>query len=250
MHIYAWATSDVGRKRPHNEDSYLMAPDVQLYAVADGMGGENGGEVASDLAVRAIDRHIRAHHAALQAASPATVSALLVQALQQANRAIRHAGDLDPTLRRMGTTTTSVLFAGARAFIAHVGDSRAYLLRHGVLQQLSQDHSFVAEQVRAGLITPAQADKSPYRNVITRSVGVADVVDVDASAVDLVDGDTFVLCSDGLSGLVKDHEIAEVVSGRFLHTVPDTLVDLANERGGHDNITVVVCCAVAHGWSG
>jgi protein phosphatase len=243
MYIYAWATSDVGRKRQHNEDSYLVDADVQLYAVADGMGGENGGEVASDLAVRAIDRHVRAQRATLHAASHARVSAVVVQAIQLANRAIRHAGDLDPTLRRMGTTTTSVLFVGDRAFIGHVGDSRAYLLRAGALQQLSLDHSLVAEQVRAGLITPAQAEKSPYRNVITRSVGVAEAVDVDVSVVDLVDGDTFVLCSDGLSGLVKDHEI-----DLFLHTVPDKLVDLANERGGHDNITVVVCRVVAHTW--
>ncbi len=250
MHVYAWATSDVGRKRPHNEDSYLVAPDVHLYVVADGMGGENGGEVASDLAVRTLDRHVHAEQAVLAAARSSTVSAVLVEAVQQANRAIRRAGDVDPTLRRMGTTTTSLLFVGERAFIAHVGDSRAYLVRRGVIQQVSQDHSLVAEQVRAGMITAAQADKSPYRNIITRSVGVADVVEVDVSVVDLVDGDTFILCSDGLSGLVTDDEIADIVANHFLHTVPDTLVDLANERGGSDNITVVVCCAVEQRWCG
>ncbi len=248
MKIYAWATSDIGRNRQRNEDRYLLAPDVQLFAVADGMGGENGGAIAADLAVRALDHHVHEQVLALAEGKTSTVAAVLTEAVQQANRAIRDAGDLDPSLRRMGTTTTTLLFAAERAFVAHVGDSRAYLVRGGTITQVSQDHSLVAEQVRAGVITAAQAERSPWKNVVTRAVGVAERVDVDVSVVDLVDGDTFVLCSDGLSGLVTDAEINAVVACHCLHRVPDVLVDLANDRGGTDNITVVVCCAVATAW--
>lgn len=248
MLIYSWATSDVGRKRSHNEDSYLIAHDVKLFAVADGMGGYNGGEVASDLAVRALDVHLHQHSAVLAtntASEP--IAALLVDSVKRANTAIRDAGAVDPALRGMGTTATSVLFHGERAFVAHVGDSRAYLVRHERIAQLSEDHSLVAQQVRAGLITEEQALKSPYKNIITRSVGIEANVDVDVTIVDVRDGDTFLLCSDGLSGLVSDEEIRAIVVENFLHRVPDVLVDLANERGGHDNITVVVCHAVAGG---
>jgi serine/threonine protein phosphatase PrpC len=246
--IYAWATSDVGRKRSHNEDRYLVAHDVGLFAVADGMGGHQGGEVASALAVQTLDSHIRHHRARLTSSADGgfeSVGALLIESLQRANTAIRAAGVEDPTLRGMGTTTTSILFVGGRALVAHVGDSRAYLVRRGRISQLSQDHSLVAQQLRAGAITDEQARTSPYKNIITRAVGVDDTVTVDLVAVDVLDGDTFVLCSDGLSGLVTDDEIGAVTTGNFLHRVPDTLVDLANERGGSDNITVVVCHVVA-----
>lgn len=245
--IYAWATSDVGRKRSHNEDRYLVAHDVGLFAVADGMGGHAGGEVASGLAVQTIDAHIHQHREVLLApgGDREPVAALLVESMQRANTAIRQAGAVDPTLRGMGTTATSILFRGGRACVAHVGDSRAYLVRHGHIVQLSEDHSLVAQQLRAGVITEEQARRSPYKNIITRSVGVDDALLVDVVTVDVVDGDTFVLCSDGLSGLVTDDEIGAITTGNFLHRVPDLLVDLANERGGSDNITVVVCHAVA-----
>lgn len=244
MMIYSWATTDVGRKRQHNEDSYLVASDVKLFAVADGMGGYNGGEVASDLAVRALDAHVHEHRASLDAAGAAdrpAVAAVLVDAVKRANATIRDAGARDAAVRGMGTTTTSLLFAGGQAFVGHVGDSRCYLVRNDRIAQVSEDHSLVAQQVRAGLITEEQALKSPYKNIITRSVGIEANVDVDVSVVEVNDGDTFVLCSDGLSGLVRDDEICAIVVDNFLHRVPDLLVDLANERGGTDNITVVLC---------
>ncbi|MDP2341250.1 MAG: Stp1/IreP family PP2C-type Ser/Thr phosphatase [Deltaproteobacteria bacterium] len=240
MLVYSWATSDVGRKRSHNEDRYLVAHDVGLFAVADGMGGHNAGEVAADLAVRVLDGFVHLHRRRLEG----DAAGLLKDAIVRANAVVHDAGS-GPATRGMGTTTTSLLFAAGRALVGHVGDSRAYLVRGGRIVQVSRDHSLVAEQMRAGVITAEQAKVSPWKNVITRCVGSAAVVDVDVAVVDLEDGDTFLLCSDGLSGLVSDEEICCSVVEQFLHRVPDVLVDLANERGGHDNITVVVCHVVA-----
>jgi protein phosphatase len=249
MHIYAWASSDVGMKRHHNEDRYLLAPDLHLFAVADGMGGASAGEVASGLAVARVDAFVHTRAAALEGGNDDDVAAVLVGAVGAANAAIRDQGVADPTCRGMGTTMTTLCFVRDRAFIAHVGDSRCYRVRGGHIAQLSRDHSLVEEQVRAGLITPEQARSSPWKNIITRALGAAATVDVDVTSVPVEDGDVFVVCSDGLSGVVADDEIARVVGEQFLHRVPDTLIDLANARGGPDNITVVVCCAVAARWA-
>ena len=140
----------------------------------------------------------------------------------------------------MGTTTTALLFHGKHAFVAHVGDSRAYLLRNGKILQLSEDHSLVNEQLRAGIITEAQARTSRFKNIITRSVGVEEDVAVDLVAVETQQHDTYVLCSDGLANLVNDLEIGETVTENFFRQVPELLVDMANGRGGDDNITVIV----------
>jgi len=249
MHIYAWASSDVGMKRHHNEDRYLLAPHLKLFAVADGMGGASAGEVASGLAVTEVDAFVQARAQALQAGTDDDVAAVLVAAVAQANTAVRDQSAADPGCRGMGTTMTTLCFVRDRAFIAHVGDSRCYRVRQGQIAQLSRDHSLVEEQVRAGLITPAQAKSSPWKNIITRAIGAAAGVDVDVTSVAVEDGDVFVVCSDGLSGVVADEEIARVVGEHFLHRVPETLIDLANARGGPDNITVVVCCAVAGRWA-
>ena len=250
MLVYAWACSDIGRKREKNQDAYLVAPDLRLFGVADGMGGHNGGEVASDLAVRTIDAHVRAHRAVLESARAVPiepcddVARLFVEAVRRANRVIHEAGKEDPELTGMGTTASGVLFTGDRAIVAHVGDSRVYLVRDDRILQVTDDHSLVYQQVKAGLITEEQARKSPFKNVIMRSVGVAEDVEVDVVEVDVRSGDTFLACSDGLSNLVDDAEIATIVREHFLHRVPEVLVDLANERGGGDNITVVVAYAI------
>jgi serine/threonine protein phosphatase PrpC len=257
MFIYSWATSDVGRKRSHNEDAYLVAHDLRLFAVADGMGGYNAGEVASDLAIRSVDVYVHERAAVVrdgvdgadQHGDVDGAAAVLVGAVKHANAVIRHASELEPAYRGMGTTTTTLLFTERGAYVAHVGDSRCYRVRAGQIAQVSEDHSLVEQQVKAGLITREQAARSPYKNIITRSVGIEADVDVDVVCVDVNDGDAFVLCSDGLSGVVSDAEIAQIVAENFLHRVPDLLIDLANTRGGPDNITVVVCCAVAERWS-
>ncbi len=247
--IHAWATTDVGRKREHNEDRYLVAHDVGLYAVADGMGGAASGEVASSLAVLTLDRRLRdraGERAAFDlhadtGANTADAAIALRDAVVFANDVVYQKGQADPCFRGMGTTTTSLLFDGGDAVVAHVGDSRCYLIRDHQILQVSEDHSLVNMQLKLGHITEDQAKTSPYKNVITRAVGVAERVEVDVVRVPVCDGDTFVLCSDGLSGLVADDEILRCVEENFLHRVVDLLVDLANERGGPDNITVVCC---------
>jgi len=247
MQMYSWGETDVGMKRDHNEDSYLVAGDLDLFLVADGMGGHAGGEMASGIAVRTVEKYVRENselidpsrdHAGAVKKSP--VAKLLGDSIRQACAAIYHKSIELPELRGMGTTATGLVFHQKHAFIAHVGDSRAYVVRNGVPLQLSKDHSLVNEQLEAGLITEAQARKSRFKNIITRSVGFDTDVDVDVIAVEHKVGDVFLLCSDGLTGLVTDPEIADIICDNFLHRVPGILIDLANSRGGDDNVTVVV----------
>lgn len=244
--IYTWGATDVGMKRDHNEDSYLLAPDLSLYVVADGMGGHAGGEMASGIAVRTVEKHIRANAAVLEASlqhqgpiERSPIARLLGDALRSACLAVFSKSQQVRELQGMGTTTTALMFHGRHAFVAHVGDSRCYLVRDGRTLQITEDHSLVNEQMRAGLISEEQARKSRFKNVITRSVGFDSDVEVDMVAVDVKEHDVFLVCCDGLSNLVTDLEMAEVVSDHFLHRVPELLIDLANSRGGDDNITVV-----------
>ena len=247
MKVYSWGETDVGMKRDHNEDSYLVVPDLDLFLVADGMGGHAGGEMASGIAVRTVEKYVREREELIDperehsgAVKKSPVAKLLGDAIREACAAIYHKSIELPELRGMGTTATGLVFHQKHAFIAHVGDSRAYVIRNGVPLQLSKDHSLVNEQLEAGLITEAQARKSRFKNIITRSVGFDTDVDVDVIAVEHKLGDVFLLCSDGLTGLVTDPEIADIVCDNFLHRIPALLIDLANSRGGDDNVTVVV----------
>jgi serine/threonine protein phosphatase PrpC len=249
--VYSWGATDVGMKRDHNEDSYLLAPDLHLYVVADGMGGHAGGEMASSISVRAVEKHVRGqkaligpdvHHEGPIERSP--VARLLSDAVRDACNQVFQKSQQVRELQGMGTTTTAILFHDKHAFVAHVGDSRAYLIRDGRILQLSEDHSLVNEQLKAGLITEAQARQSRFKNIITRSVGFDADVEVDMIAVEVKAGDAYLMCSDGLSNLVTDPEVNDVVSDNFLHRVPETLIDMANSRGGDDNCTVVVAYVV------
>jgi protein phosphatase len=249
--IYSWGSTDVGMKRDHNEDSYLLAPDLGLFVVADGMGGHAGGEMASGISVRTVEKHVRsnrtliepnAHHDGRVEQSP--VAKLLSDSVRGACNAVFQKSQQVRELQGMGTTTTSILFHDKHAFVAHVGDSRAYLIREGRILQLSEDHSLVNEQLKAGLITEAQARQSRFKNIITRSVGFDSDVEVDMVACEVKVGDAYLMCSDGLTGLVTDPEICDVVSDNFLHRVPEILIDLANSRGGDDNCTVIVAYVV------
>jgi PPM family protein phosphatase len=237
--------TDVGRKRDHNEDSFLIDDELQLYVVADGMGGHAGGGTASRIAVETIDKRMRDLHASdlalaegenlQESAIPETIRS----AVEQACLAIFAKAQEDPELAGMGTTVISLLIADAHAFFAHVGDSRAYLVRGELIQQISEDHSLVNEQIKAGMITPEEARHSRYRNIITRSVGFEEEVQVDVMGLLGEPGDTFILCSDGLANMLEDNEILEHVRGNKLEDIPPKLIELANERGGDDNITVV-----------
>jgi protein phosphatase len=239
--------TDVGRKRNHNEDSFLIDDDLQLYVVADGMGGHAGGGTASRIAVETIDRELRkvrdARGAAFEYRGNLQESPLpeaIRHAVEQACIAIFHAAQEDPRLAGMGTTVIALLVKDEHAFFAHVGDSRAYLIRGDLIQQISEDHSLVNEQIKAGMITPEEAKHSRYKNIITRSVGFEEEVQVDVMGLVTELGDTFVLCSDGLANMIEDRELLEIMQQLPLEEVPKRLVDLANERGGDDNITVVV----------
>lgn len=244
--------TDVGRKRNHNEDSFLVDEELQLFVVADGMGGHAGGGTASRLAVETIDREMRAAKNApdhpFDSNTPLQDSPLpeyLRNAVEKACFEIFKAAQEDPRLAGMGTTTIALCVHGEHALFAHVGDSRAYLVRGELIQQISEDHSLVNEQIKAGMITPEEAKHSRYKNIITRSVGFEEEVQVDVMGIVTEPNDFFILCSDGLANLVDDKEIREVVQSGSLEEAPKKLIALANERGGDDNITVIVVKTVS-----
>ncbi len=229
------AQTDVGRRRKVNEDRYALAPELGLYLVADGMGGHTAGQVASELASEAVLQAVRA-----LAGAPQTLSEKLRAAVSAANREIFETAQAKPELAGMGTTLVALLAGEGRAALAHVGDSRAYLVRGEQIRQLTDDHSLVAELVRRRHISELAARDHPHRHVLTRALGVQRTVEPDLVELTPARGDTFVLCSDGLTGHLDDAEIGEVVSGAAeLQAQCDRLVELANERGGEDNITVV-----------
>ncbi|MDR0966514.1 MAG: Stp1/IreP family PP2C-type Ser/Thr phosphatase [Myxococcales bacterium] len=251
MKIISRGLSDTGRKRDHNEDSFLIDEELSLFVVADGMGGHAGGGTASRLAVETIATIMRESWA--QEDSPlredcpiqaSRIPSLLRQAVQAACCNIYMASRENPHLAGMGTTTVVLLIHGQHAFFAHVGDSRIYLVRDDFVQQVTEDHSLVNEQLRAGMITAEEALKSRYKNIITRSVGFERSVEVDVMGLVCEPGDTFILCSDGMSNLVHEDDILELAAKGDLDAVTSALVALANERGGDDNITVVAARAL------
>lgn len=247
LKILSFGLTDVGQRRDHNEDNYLVDDEHQLYVVADGMGGHLGGEMASELAVSTIKESVRAQRPEVVNGQPFRgpvdehpALLMLPRAVKRACAAIFEKAKQEPELQGMGTTVTGMAFVDAYAFFGHVGDSRAYLVRDGRIEQLSDDHSLVNEQLKAGLITPEQAKISRFRHIITRSVGFEEDVAVDTMVVPTKEGDIYVLCSDGLANLVTQTEIRDVLFDNFLKDGPRELVSLANARGGDDNITVVV----------
>jgi protein phosphatase len=253
IQIRAAGLTDVGRKRKMNEDTFTAADNLGLYVVADGMGGHAAGEVASRLAVESILRHISgAETGNATAPSNAVTRSLdddrpaparrVLSAIRMANQDIVRSVHEDQSTRGMGTTVVLAYIQGRRAYIGSVGDSRAYLVRGGRIMQLTDDHTFVNEQVRAGTLSPAEARRHPARNILTRAVGSQDEVEADLVEQDLEAGDLLILCSDGLTTMVDDHDILDVV--RRQGGDPDrgcqALINLANERGGDDNITAIL----------
>ena len=243
----AFGLTDVGRKRQHNEDAMLVDVGLGLYVVADGMGGHAAGEVASARATEVVKQHITANRHLLKdlgnnptADSRSAAAALVEVSVQRACADIYRMAMADSTKRGMGTTFVCLAVGGNKGVIGHVGDSRVYLVRHGQCHRLTEDHTLVAAQLKAGTITKEQAATSQYRNVITRAVGIQESVQVDTLIVDLMPGDMFVLCSDGLHGYLEDEELLPLVAGLAPADLPKRLIDVANERGGKDNITAVV----------
>jgi PPM family protein phosphatase len=227
----AWLT-DTGRKRVRNEDAYVFEP--PLFAIADGMGGARAGEVAAGIATAALKDARRAVD------GEASLEAIIAEA----NRRVWERSVADPYTAGMGTTVTVAFVdtAGERVVFGHVGDSRAYRLRGTELEQITTDHSLVAELVESGVLTPEEAERHPQRSAITRAVGTERAIDADVFSVPGRPGDLFLLCSDGLTDMLSEEEIAAVLLGADRDPVAaaEGLVDAANERGGEDNITVVL----------
>jgi len=233
--------SDRGRIRPGNEDALLADGETGLFAVADGMGGHAAGEVASRVAIEAL--RSAAQNAPGETGPSASTNARkwLASSVEAANRAVYEAARADPRLGGMGTTLTALYIHPPIACYAHVGDSRMYRLRGGRLQQITRDHTWVQEQVDAGLLSPAQAAVHPQRSVLTRAVGTSDAVAVESADLGAEPGDLFLLASDGLTGMLTDDQIAAVLmNGTSLDGIADDLIREANARGGVDNITVVL----------
>lgn len=229
--------TDVGIVRSGNEDNYLMVPDRGLFIVADGMGGHAAGEVASEMAVRIIAREL----GDVNGAADDVVAERMRQAIRLANAAIFERTLSEHDKRGMGTTATALVINDARFLIGQVGDSRAYRLRDRAFMQLTKDHSYVQEQVDAGYLTPEQARVHPYSNVITRCVGANDDVAPDIYFGSLRPTDLYLLASDGLTGMVEDHELhAMLDTNRKPQEIVDSLIDEANQRGGLDNVTAIV----------
>lgn len=237
MHITSAGRTDVGVIRSGNEDSYLLVPDRGIFVVADGMGGHAAGEVASEMAVQYVARELDS----LRGLSDEQVAERMRGAIRTANGAIFQRTLTEHDKRGMGTTVTALTLFETRFLIGQVGDSRAYLLRDNKLSQLTKDHSYVQEQVDAGYLTPEQARTHPYSNVITRCVGAnSDVMpDIYVGTVKL--RDVFLLASDGLTGMLEDYQLAELLSPeRMPEEEVDSLIAEANRHGGLDNITAVI----------
>ena len=248
MQIASDGLTDVGRVRTNNEDSFRILESLHLFVLSDGMGGEAHGEVASSMAVETIINYCteaKDDPSITPSGAPgdhwAEKTKRLQSAVHLANSKIYQAAQKNPEQHGMGATVTAAWFDNGRLSIAHVGDSRAYLLRGGTLQQLTNDHSLVAEQVRRGIITPQEAEASEMQSVLLRALGAHSQVEVDVDEVGIYPRDVLLLCSDGLTRMVTEPEIAGSLQAE---TDPACavrkLIELANERGGIDNVTVIV----------
>ncbi|MCA9663286.1 MAG: protein phosphatase 2C domain-containing protein [Myxococcales bacterium] len=249
MEIKYWAATDVGRKRSHNEDNFLVDKNLNLFVVADGMGGHASGEVASAMAVHTIRDVVFNERALLDAfedddpAAHIEISTMLEYAVHAACAAIYNKAQQEPEKRGMGTTVVSLMIVGDRGFIAYVGDSRIYLLRNGIVYPLTEDHSLMNELIRSGKLNPEEFAGSPYanfKNAMTRAVGVHEHVEVDILDFEVLPGDSFLLCSDGLYEYLEGSDIAANLALSNIEEIPGRFIDLANSRGGKDNITALV----------
>ena len=240
MRLAAIGATDVGRKRSHNEDAFLVMPESGLFCVADGLGGHASGEVASRIAVDELAAYFRATDA-----DPADGAHedRIAEAMRRANQAILARARAEPELSGMGTTLVAGYFAeDGPLVVAHVGDSRAYLFRKGELRRLTEDHSLLQDFIRQSRPSAAEIDAFPHKNVIVRAVGMRDEVEVDLSRVDVREGDVLLLCCDGLFGMVSDEQMAEILreEGGEILRANQRLVDAANDAGGADNVTSVL----------
>ena len=252
MKIENFGMSDVGCKREKNEDSFFVSDALGLYMVADGMGGHVGGEFASKLAVKTVEQIVtqltQDPDTTLQEEThlkPNDYKGWLQYSLMMASHAVYDVAAKDPALQGMGTTAVVLFFKKNRVYIANVGDSRCYRVRGHKMEQMTTDHSLVAEQMRAGILKPKEAKEHRLKNIITRSVGFQDVVEADIEARSVKVGDIYMLCSDGLHNLLEEDEIRDILIHQGLKDSCKHLIDIAKARGGDDNITVVLAKALS-----
>lgn len=240
--------TDIGLKRPRNEDCFAADPTLGLYVVCDGMGGGNAGEIASRMAIDAILTHVKtaAQDSTIELIGPvdhnlSVETNRLASAIRSANTIVHQASWTNPKYAGMGTTVVAARLSEHSLSIAHVGDSRLYLIRNGLMESLTTDHSWVAEQVAQGYLTEEEAERSPRRNIVTRALGVESSVEIDLAEIPVLDGDLLLLCSDGLTRGVRSGEILRTLDLDIdLGAKTDRLVTLANQAGGNDNVTVLL----------
>lgn len=241
------ALTDTGRVRANNEDAIAVDPELGFAILADGMGGYNGGEVASGMAIALLRASFGRWLAHAGPLAPVRSICLALQVgTDEANSAILEAGSANPQLLGMGTTLVLAVLGSERVVVGHIGDSRCYRLRRGKLDQLTRDHSLMQDQLDAGLITPQQAALSPHRNLVTRALGIERTVELEVNEFPVAPGDLYLLCSDGLSEMIQDTEIQRILLQN--DTLPNTaalLVAAANDNGGRDNISVVLARSLA-----
>jgi serine/threonine protein phosphatase PrpC len=247
VRIVSGGQSDVGQQRANNEDCFRMVQPLNLYVVSDGMGGEAHGEIASAMAVETVVKTCTGEETGTVAASTemhpewSDKTRLLLNAAQLANKKIYESAEANPQQQGMGATLTAAWINEEKLSVVHVGDSRVYLLRSGVLQQLTSDHSLVAEQVRRGILTAAEAEHSELQSVLLRALGTQPEIEVDAEEHTLFPDDILLLCSDGLTRMVAEQKIAATLQSESdPGRAAEKLVAQANENGGADNVTVVV----------
>lgn len=248
MRVVSSAKTDVGKRRKVNQDAYFLEDDLGLYVVADGMGGHAAGEVAAWEAVEAIHDMVVSGRPVIEnfKSDPKShdlatdVCRILEGAIQSATYMVFGIAEQSPDYHGMGTTISAMLLMGNNAVIAQVGDSRIYCIRGKKEIQLTEDHTLINWQIREGILTPEEAKTAPHKNVITRAVGNKDYVQVDTQLIKVERGDKFLICSDGLHGYLNNGEIQKVLRSMSPEHACDAFIDLANERGGKDNITAVV----------
>lgn len=247
MPVRYFAHTDVGQKRSHNEDAFLADPDLGLYVVCDGVGGRARGEVASSEAVDLIWEWIKREEAFIASAreNPSNddvkrLCRTVRGAIQNATYMLHSMGEINPEQRGMSTTASTLLLAGSVAIVGQVGDSRVYLRRNDQVSQLTEDHTLINYQIKAGLITPDEAKNSRVKNVITRAVGHKDYVEVDTLPIPIFPSDRLLLCSDGLHGYLENEEDVERIMGQDVQQGVLDAIRFANEQGGSDNITAML----------
>lgn len=248
MHIEVAGNTHVGMKRNHNEDNFLMLPDERLFCVADGMGGHSSGEIASKIAVDELAEFFRLTSKDQDATWPFKMDKArnydenrLATGIKLANMRIYEKASAEARYKGMGTTIVSIHFAPTAVYVAHVGDSRVYFFRAGTLRQVTEDHSLLNDYLKAKKLTPEEIEAFPHKNVIVRALGMKGTVQVDVGRVEPQEGDVFLLCSDGLSGMVTDAEMQQILNQNAeLEAACQQLIDQANAAGGTDNVTCIL----------